>query len=189
MIAWVDTETSGLDERCGLPLLFEIAIVLTDDDLVEKGTISIPIVPDLPWDYVISHLDPVVIEMHTKSGLFADVQQKQALHIFDAETMLCDWIGDVASETGFDPKKTPLGGSCVDFDRRWLRECASRIEAMFHHTSIDVSTLNQIAKRWNPSIYEGRPKDKAAHRALADARESIAYLKYYRETGFIGSQK
>ena len=66
------------------------------------------------------------------------------------------------------------------------------LESLFSYRSIDVSSLTEIAKRWSPTIYEGRPKAKPeeiAHRALADVRESIAYLRYYRESGFVGGAK
>jgi oligoribonuclease (3'-5' exoribonuclease) len=85
--------------------------------------------------------------------------------------------------------QTPLAGSTVGFDRRFLKEHMKSLEAMFSYRSIDVSSLVELAKRWAPEIYEKRPKAEngAAHRALADVRESINYLRYFREVGFIKS--
>jgi oligoribonuclease (3'-5' exoribonuclease) len=85
--------------------------------------------------------------------------------------------------------QTPLAGSTIGFDRRWLRHHMPRLEELFNYRSIDVSTLTELAKRWAPAIYEGRPKAGKAHRALADVRESIAYLKYYRDCGFVAEQR
>jgi len=82
-------------------------------------------------------------------------------------------------------KHTPMAGSTIGSDRRWLRAHMPRLEGLFGYRSVDVSSLTELAKRWNPAVYEGRPKAAAAHRALADVRESIAYLKYYRESRFI----
>lgn len=84
--------------------------------------------------------------------------------------------------------QTPLAGSTVGFDRRWLRHQMPKLEALFSHRSVDVSSVVELAKRWAPTVYEARPKakDGAAHRALADVRESIAYLRYFRDRGFIG---
>lgn len=85
--------------------------------------------------------------------------------------------------------QTPMAGSTVGFDRAFLKEHMPKLEAMFSYRSIDVSSIVELAKRWAPSIYDGRPKanNGAAHRALADVRESINYLRFFRETGFVKS--
>lgn len=87
--------------------------------------------------------------------------------------------------------QTPLAGSTVSFDRSWLREHFPELERLFSHRSIDVSSLTELAKRWAPEVYKGRPgaglsQDDKPHRALADARESINTLRYYRAAGFVG---
>lgn len=86
--------------------------------------------------------------------------------------------------------QTPLAGSTVAFDRRWLREHMPALEKLFHYRSIDVSALVELARRWAPEVDKARPKGEggAKHRALADVRESISYLRYYRKTGFVGAQ-
>jgi oligoribonuclease (3'-5' exoribonuclease) len=70
--------------------------------------------------------------------------------------------------------QTPFAGSTVSFDRNWLREHMPKLEGLFSYRSIDVSSVTELAKRWAPKVYENRPKAGAAHRALADVRESIA---------------
>lgn len=82
--------------------------------------------------------------------------------------------------------QTPLAGSTVGFDRKWLREHTPKLEALFSYRSVDVSSLTELAKRWAPAVYEARPKAGAAHRALADVRESISYLRFFRARGFVG---
>ena len=107
---------------------------------------------------------------------------------------LASWCTDGSSKS-FRAKQvsllsqTPLAGSTIGFDRRWLRAHMPALEGLFLYRSIDVSSINELAKRWAPALYEARPKNEqgAAHRALADVRESISYLKYFREAGFIGS--
>jgi oligoribonuclease len=78
-----------------------------------------------------------------------------------------------------------LAGSTVGFDQTWIRGHMPRLAALFSHKVIDVSSITQLAKRWAPRIYEGRPSGVVAHRVAADIIESINYLKYYRATGFI----
>ena len=83
--------------------------------------------------------------------------------------------------------QTPFAGSTIGFDRRWLRHHMPKLEALFSYRSCDVSSITELAKRWAPSVYEGRPKVvEVAHRALADVRASIETLRYYRRAGFVG---
>ncbi len=85
--------------------------------------------------------------------------------------------------------QTPLAGSTISFDRRWIREQMPALERLFHYRSVDVSGFTEMAKRWSPEVYEGRPKEEkgAEHRALADIRASIEYLRYYRRVGFVAA--
>ena len=55
-----------------------------------------------------------------------------------------------------------------------------QLEEWFHYRNIDVSTLKELCRRWKPEIAKGFNKE-SAHTALADIRESIEELKYYRE--------
>jgi len=82
---------------------------------------------------------------------------------------------------------TPLAGSTIPFDRRWLKQHMPLLEGLFSYRSIDVSTLTELAKRFAPAVYNARPKKGEAHRALLDVRESINYLRYYRENGLFGN--
>lgn len=105
-----------------------------------------------------------------------------------------EFIEDPQFAPKMDPalKHTPFAGSTVGFDRRWLHEHVPALEKLLSYRSIDVSSITELARRWAPAIYDGRPgakltKEEQPHRALEDVRESIAYLRYYRARGFIGS--
>lgn len=108
----------------------------------------------------------------------------------------CPSVGAGAATTGFfEPEmlpvlpQTPLAGSSVAFDRQWLAEHMPRLHGLFHYRSIDVSSITELARRWAPGIYAERPKAADAHhRALADIRESIEYLRYYRRSGFVAAE-
>jgi oligoribonuclease len=58
------------------------------------------------------------------------------------------------------------------------------VDELFSHQSIDCSTLTALASRWNRPVYAARPKQDrhVPHRALDDARNSIEYLRYYRQS-------
>jgi oligoribonuclease (3'-5' exoribonuclease) len=102
-------------------------------------------------------------------------------------------VADGYFNTGFHPKlmpavtQTPLAGSTIGFDRKFLRQYMPKLESKFSYRSIDVSSLVELAKRWAPEIYKARPKggEESAHRALADIRVSIEYLRFFRVAGFL----
>jgi oligoribonuclease len=179
MIVWCDTETTGLEEK--KDLLLEVALVVTDDDLKERAAMS----------WIINHgkksaeisMKLVVREMHERSGLLRDIDAGQGSHSAEAAAYLIEaWLQDTFGSLP-DLKQIPLAGSTIGFDRKFLRQYMPGIEEFFNHRSIDVSTLTEIANRWNRPVYAHRPKqDKhVPHRALDDARNSAEYLRYYRQ--------
>jgi oligoribonuclease len=180
VICFVDTETSDLNPRTAH--LLEVGIVFTDDDLTELAAMSTVLRP-VGVDVAKVITDPVVIAMHEKNGLRAEVEAS-TLHRYEAELLLVNFA---VKFTGHTLANIPLAGSSVGFDRAWLEEHMPTFHGLFHRRSIDVSGVTELAKRWAPKVYEGRPKKAVAHRALDDARESIEYLRFYRETGFLGS--
>lgn len=193
MIVWTDVESTGLDERNGH--LLEVALVLTDDELVEQGHFSVVVQPvGTTIDATVANMDVVVREMHTANGLIAELREGGGVRRYEAEEHIIKWLKGPCTSPEQEKlsleslSKVPLAGSTVGFDRRWLREHMPRLEALFSYRSIDVSSITELARRWSPSTYEGRPKAGKAHRALADVRESIAYLKYYSNVGFIAGR-
>ncbi len=78
-------------------------------------------------------------------------------------------------------RTVPLCGNSIGTDRRFLATYLPEIEEFLHYRSVDVSTLKELAKRWNPAILGGAPAKAEGHRALDDIRESVEELRYYRE--------
>jgi oligoribonuclease len=224
MIAWVDTETSGLDERDGY--LLEVAVVLTSDDLFERSYLQMVLKPtSIKIDDLVERLDPYVRDMHLKNGLVEEIRD-HGVDLHEAEQVLTSFVnGAFAREPhvpsgrclkcklgkkshgdplqplvcadgtpfqeGADPaiRHSPLAGSTIPFDRRWLRQHLTRFEGLFSHRSIDVSSITELARRWAPIAYELRPRGGELHRALSDIRGSIDLLRYYRGIGFTGIQQ
>ena len=75
-------------------------------------------------------------------------------------------------------------GNSICQDRRFMARYMPKLEAFFHYRNVDVSTIKELAKRWQPDLMKGFVKQQA-HTALADILESIEELKYYREKFFI----
>jgi oligoribonuclease len=171
----MDLEMTGLDPR--KHTIVEIATLVTDDALavVAEG-------PDVIVHAEVDQLaamEPVVQEMHERSGLLAEIQaSKVALE--EAGRLTLDFIKQHVP----DPGTAPLCGNSIGTDRRFLAAQLPEIENWLHYRSIDVSTVKELCRRWYPDAFSAAPPKKGAHRALADIIESIAELSYYKESIF-----
>ena len=166
---------TGLDPTT--EVIVEIATLITDDDLnvIAEG-------PDLVINQpeaVLSTMDPVVVEMHTKSGLLTAIRAS-TVTLEQAGTATLEFIKQHVVE----PRTIPLCGNSIGTDRRFLVRYLPEIENHLHYRSVDVSTIKELVKRWYPGIEITRPTKSGAHRALDDVRESIRELKFYRENVF-----
>ena len=166
---------TGLDPAT--EVIVEIATLITDDDLnvIAEG-------PDLVINQpeaVLSTMDPVVVEMHTKSGLLTAIRAS-TVTLEQAGAATLEFIKQHVAE----PRTIPLCGNSIGTDRRFLARYLPEIENHLHYRSVDVSTIKELVKRWYPGIEITRPTKSGAHRALDDVRESIRELKFYRENVF-----
>ena len=73
----------------------------------------------------------------------------------------------------------------LSISRSILASFSGLLASFFHYRSIDVSTIKELARRWNPEIIDSAPKKTGGHRALDDIRESVAELLHYRKNLFI----
>ena len=175
MLAWMDLEMTGLDPD--RHVIVEIATVITDDQLevVAEG-------PDLVISATaeeLSGMDQVVRSMHTRSGLLAAIEASD-ISLQEAGRETLEFLRKHIPE----PKTVPLCGNSIGTDRRFLARWLPDIDAHLHYRSIDVSTIKELARRWYPEALAGTPKKAGAHRALGDVLESVAELRYYRESVF-----
>ena len=171
----MDLEMTGLDPAT--EVIVEIATLITDDDLnvIAEG-------PDLVINQpeaVLATMDPVVVEMHTKSGLLTAIRAS-TVTLEQAGAATLEFIKQHVAE----PRTIPLCGNSIGTDRRFLARYLPEIENHLHYRSVDVSTIKELVKRWYPGIEITRPTKSGAHRALDDVRESIRELKFYRENVF-----
>lgn len=178
MLVWMDLEMTGLDPERNV--IVEIATVVTDDDLevVAEG-------PDLvvhqPPEALVG-MEPVVVEMHTTSGLLTAIAASTVtLEEAGAQTLA------FIKEHVPDARSVPLCGNSIGTDRRFLVKYLPEIEDYLHYRSVDVSTIKELARRWYPKALNSQPRKATAHRALDDIRESISELRFYREQLFVPS--
>lgn len=168
-LIWIDMEMSGLSPDSDR--ILEIAVVVTDAELrtVAEG----PVVVVHQSDAVLDGMDAWNKGTHGRSGLIERVRQStvdDAAAENDVLVFLARYVR---------PGKSPMCGNSICQDRRFLARWMPRLEAFFHYRNLDVSTLKELARRWNPEVYRSFEK-KSRHEALADVYESIDELRHYR---------
>jgi oligoribonuclease len=175
-LVWIDCEMTGLDLR--RDALIEVAVVVTDADLspLDDGLDVIIHATDDVLDAMV----PFVRDMHASSGLTEAVRES-AIGLGEAETLVLGYVKGHVPE----PKTAPLCGNSIATDRGFLARDMPALDEHLHYRMVDVSSLKELAKRWYPRVYHAQPQKGLAHRALADIRESIQELAYYRRTLFV----
>lgn len=169
-LAWLDMEMTGLNPEHDR--IIEVAMIITDSDLNVLAQSEVFVIHQP--DNIIDHMDAWNTATHNRTGLVARVKSS-TLTEAQAEQKLLDFISAWIPE-----KSSPMCGNSIHQDRRFMVRYMPRLEAYFHYRNLDVSTLKELAKRWNPAIAKGVTK-KGAHQALDDIKESIEEMSYYRE--------
>ena len=174
-LVWIDCEMTGLDiER---DALIEIACLVTDAELnlLDEG-VDLVIKPPAE---ALAGMPEVVREMHTASGLLAELPG--GIPVDEAAEIVLGYVRGHVSE----PRKAPLCGNSIATDRWFIARDMPELDAYLHYRMIDVSSIKELARRWYPRAYFSSPAKHGGHRALADIRESVQELRYYRETVFV----
>lgn len=165
---------TGLD--ISIDELVEVAVVITDYDLVAVDPgFSIVIKPD---QSAFDNMGEFVLNMHKQSGLLEEIPQGVALA--DAEYAVNEYILKFVPT----PQTAPLAGNTIGTDRTFLAKYMPRVDSHLHYRNIDVSSIKELSRRWFPRVYFNAPAKDGGHRALADIRESIRELEYYRKAVF-----
>jgi len=176
LLVWIDCEMTGLD--LGKDKLIEVAALVTDGDLRVLGEgIDLVIHAD---DAALESMPDVVRDMHAKSGLTEEVR-RSTVTMAEAEEAVLAYVKKFVT----NPRSAPLCGNSIATDRGFLARDMPALDSYLHYRMIDVSSIKELARRWYPRVYFGQPAKGLAHRALADIRESIRELEYYRRTIFV----
>jgi len=174
---WVDCEMTGLD--LSIDALVEIACVVTDAQLqpLDAG-VSVVIRPP---HRAMAQMSEFVTNMHQESGLLPLIES--GVPLAEAEELVLSYLRRHIPEA----RKAPLAGSSVYVDRGFLARDMPQLDQHLHYRLVDVSSLKELVRRWYPKVYFNAPAKTGNHRALGDILDSIAELRYYRETVFTGS--
>ncbi|SCL45972.1 oligoribonuclease [Micromonospora eburnea] len=176
LLVWIDCEMTGLDLR--RDALIEVAALVTDPDLNVLGEgVDVVIHAD---EAALEGMPEIVRTMHGKSGLTEEVR-RSTVTLAEAEDMVLQYVTSYVK----DARSAPLCGNSIATDRGFIARDMPRLDAHLHYRMIDVSSIKELCRRWYPRVYFGQPQKGLAHRALADIRESIRELEYYRRTIFV----
>lgn len=158
--------------------LIEIAALVTDAELNVLGE-GIDLVIHA-GEEALANMPEVVQTMHAESGL-TELVRGSKLTVAEAEQQVLEYVRTHVPE----PATAPLAGNSIATDRGFLARDMPALDAHLHYRIVDVSSIKELVRRWYPRIYYAKPDKGMAHRALADIRESISELAYYRRTAFV----
>ena len=172
LLAWIDLEMTGLDPD--KHHIIEIASLITDADLniVEEG----PEIVISQSSEVLELMNEWNVKQHTSTGLIEKIKSS-SISIEQAEKYTLDFF-----QKHIKQHKSPLCGSTVSHDRRFLIKYMPKLANHFHYRHLDVSSFKEVIKRWYPE--EEEFEKKGSHRAMDDIKESVNELKFYREKFF-----
>jgi oligoribonuclease len=167
-LIWIDLEMTGLDPE--QDHIIEIATIVTNKDLeiLAEG----PVIAIHQSDEVLDGMDEWCTTQHGKSGLTQRVKDSIADER-EAELKTIEFLQEYVPANA-----SPMCGNSICQDRRFMARYMPELEAYFHYRHIDVSTLKELAKRWNPEVAHGFHKE-SSHLALDDIRDSIDELRHY----------
>ena len=169
-LVWIDMEMTGLDPDHDR--VIEIAAIVTDAELniLAEG----PVFVIHQADEVLDKMDAWNKGTHGRSGLIDKVRSSTVTED-EASAQMISFLRQYVPAG-----KSPMCGNSICQDRRFMARHMSQLEQFFHYRNVDVSTIKELCRRWKPELINGFKKHQM-HTALADIRESVEELRYYRE--------
>ncbi len=169
-LVWIDMEMTGLDPDNNK--IIEVAAIVTDAELniLAEG----PVFAIHQSDEVLDGMDAWNKGTHGRSGLIDRVRASTVTED-EAATQMIGFLRQYVPAG-----KSPMCGNSICQDRRFMARHMPTLEEFFHYRNLDVSTLKELCRRWKPELIAGFKKHQL-HTALADIRESVEELRYYRE--------
>ena len=173
-LIWIDLEMTGLDTET--EAIIEIATLVTDKDLnvLAEG----PVMAIHQPEAMLAGMDEWNTRQHGQSGLVERVCNSTTT-LAEAEQATIAFLKQFVDE-----RQSPMCGNSICQDRRFLARQMPSLEAFFHYRNLDVSSVKEIIRRWRPELMKGFNK-QSSHLAMADIKDSIAELTYYRDVFFI----
>lgn len=180
---WIDLETTGLYNHdnmngCKIHKILEVALHITNSnfDIIDDGYVGLCNISTSD----ISLMNDYVLNMHTSNGLIIDCFNSEKT-IKDVEDEILAYLDIYDIEDNII-----LCGNTIHFDKIFIEAQMPRLAKKLSYRVIDVSSLKELSKIYNPEVYTmvynaKYLPDDIAHRALIDIKASINELKMYVE--------
>ncbi|MBK6805155.1 MAG: oligoribonuclease [Betaproteobacteria bacterium] len=169
-LVWIDLEMTGL--KPDSDRIIEVALVVTDASLATIAEAPVWVVHQS--DATLAGMDSWNQGTHGRSGLIDKVKAST----MDEATVEAAALAFLREHV--PAKGSPMCGNSICQDRRFLARWMPALEDHFHYRNLDVSTLKELARRWQPEVAKAFAKE-SKHTALADVYESIEEMKHYRQ--------
>ncbi|XP_011258805.1 probable oligoribonuclease isoform X1 [Camponotus floridanus] len=174
-IVWLDMEMTGLEvEQCHI---LELACLITDEQLKPVSDCLNIIIHQT--DQVLENMSNWCKVQHKKSGLINDCRSSKVT-LEEAQQKMLQYL-----QSHVPRGMCPLAGNSIYMDRIFLRKYMPLIDNYLHYRVIDVSTIKELARRWQPNIDKAVPKKRYCHRAAIDIKDSLNELYYYKNHLFV----
>lgn len=169
-LMWIDLEMTGLNPD--KDAIIEIASLITDSELnlLAEG----PVIAIHQPNEILDTMDEWNTTQHGRSGLIKRVQDSN-ISTAEAEAITLEFF-----KQWVPANCSPICGNSICQDRRFLYRLMPTLESYFHYRNLDVSTLKELVKRWQPEVLNNFKKNNS-HLAMDDIKDSLAELKHYRQ--------
>lgn len=87
-------------------------------------------------------------------------------------------------DNNINVKEALIAGNSVGVDKSFIDIHMPLLRDYLHYRVVDVTCIKELSARWNTKVFKGKPHKKECHRAKEDIMESIAELKYYKNSFF-----
>lgn len=176
MILWIDTETTGLSPT--MDDMLELGMIITRDDLtfVEGKSMLIQ-----PGNFSFSKMNPLVRDMHIKSGLIADLTPGSTKKVYPLDRVERSFIAWLEANMMLG---RPMAGSSVQFDRQMLERHMPHLASKFHYRNMDVSSLREFSRAWweNHDFWQEKLLGaENTHRVIPDLHDTIELARFYKD--------
>lgn len=184
MILWFDFEATDLDKRnCEL---LEFAAIATDDriaaDIAVYQTLICPVRDD--W---YTRMPPVVVEMHTESGLLADLAGNALPSVVEVEAEILVFIEESLERiggVGSDGAPVPVGGTGIQqYDLQIIENRMPLLWERLSYKAYDVGAIRRfLADLTDVNTVHGTPPSRGhvSHRALPDVMSALDEARHFQ---------
>lgn len=172
-LIWLDLETTGLDEKDGD--ILEVAAIFTNEQLTVLARTESLVETPTGYSDPMERCDDIVLEMHTKSGLWAARDEAPSLPtIAELDYKIAGWF----VERHGGGELVLAGSGVATFDLRWIKEHMPLLASRLAYYTVDTGVLRRFLR--DICGVQLTPQGSPVHRAMADAEQALVFAREWR---------